>query len=902
MNSTTSTCLPGEGNVGWREDDPCACTLDAMVWNGMEWVDTGFPGCTSWEADAYQYQDFDNWCYPQNALRCTEIVYSLDTWQYKECDPEVDNSVTCRPCSPGTFSSSSSQAECELCPAGSFNPSTGSTSVSECEMCPAGTSSYLQGSPTSNNCQPCTRGSFSSAGAASCSPCPAGTYDSTRGAAASLDDCAVCPDGLHSLPGSTAASDCFDNSLTFNLHIVEAARFSSYSKATSEFQPVAEGGDLADPFEMIFISTTNLLITAFDGVLEFRYDGTFVGLFASATFARGLLLLPDLGQVAVSSTKQTGNQFEKRVLFFALREGINGGALNEVQAAGKVVIPLTATHPFITEDVVRVGGASNQILVGLRHETGNTRKVFKCCIPNTDCTGDPQALINNFFTDTSTHPWRIAIHAFDFSGTLISTASTPNAASGMAFKPGGFAPLATLSLPPAPSVIEPLKIEIVLRDRFDQPLPKHYDAEYETSNLAISARGSISVSDELEDLVIPLEGTIVYTENATIEASVEVKFAGDWDIEILETSVLSSEPIAGSPLSINVRPGPTVASESTVDALPTVVAGGAFTVTVSTSDAFGNPTKREDDKFTAYIGDDVIPLAYSSETHSHSFSTAIPKAGVYLYTVKDTAGLLVGGTQLGLQVVHGEVDATASSVSAGNITGIVSVADTPLSLQVFPRDSFDNAVPDATGFAVQVQGLAGVAERYPLEAPGFLHTITVPADTDATLLISFFLDGEQIDEAVEITVAPPPPFNHTNTYIAAGIAAFLLFLATAAFCWQRSQMNKKRKVERVEREKELKLSMDEKLVGDVGTDLANPIEVALTLQPGREWFLALIIVVGILALVQAHISIPVRRKMLKHYDGIVNGDMLHIYAEAEYGKKKEGERTVGEDNLKVSDR
>ncbi|GMI24990.1 hypothetical protein TeGR_g5492 [Tetraparma gracilis] len=130
-------------------------------------------------------------------------------------------------------------------------------------------------------------------------------------------------------------------------------------------------------------------------------------------------------------------------------------------------------------------------------------------------------------------------------------------------------------------------------------------------------------------------------------------------------------------------------------------------------------------------------------------------------------------------------------------------------------------------------------------------------------------------------------------------------------------MNKKRKVERVEREKELKLSMDEKLVkdyttkmkkqkgyfllevGDVGTDLANPIEVALTLQPGREWFLALIIVVGILALVQAYISIPVRRKMLKHYEGIVNGDMLHIYAEAEYGKKKDGERTVGEDNLKL---
>ena len=91
-------------------------------------------------------------------------------------------------------------------------------------------------------------------------------------------------------------------------------------------------------------------------------------------------------------------------------------------------------------------------------------------------------------------------------------------------------------------------------------------------------------------------------------------------------------------------------------------------------------------------------------------------------------------------------------------------------------------------------------------------------------------------------------------------------------------------------------------VGDVGTDLANPIEVALTLQPGRGWFLALIIVVGILALVQAYISIPVRRKMLKHYQGIIDGDMLHIYAKAEFGKKEEGEGegTVGEENLKVS--
>ncbi|GMI36602.1 hypothetical protein TeGR_g8772 [Tetraparma gracilis] len=154
-------------------------------------------------------------------------------------------------------------------------------------------------------------------------------------------------------------------------------------------------------------------------------------------------------------------------------------------------------------------------------------------------------------------------------------------------------------------------------------------------------------------------------------------------------------------------------------------------------------------------------------------------------------------------------------------------------------------------------------------------------------------------------------------YIAVGVSSFLLLLGAAAFCWQRAQMNKKRKLERVEREKELKLSMDEKLVkdytnkmkkqrmffalevGDVASDLFKPIYMAATFTPGREWFLALVVAVGLLALVQAYISIPVRRKMLKHYRGIIEGDMLHIYAKAEFGKKKEGESTVGEDNLKL---
>ena len=88
----------------------------------------------------------------------------------------------------------------------------------------------------------------------------------------------------------------------------------------------------------------------------------------------------------------------------------------------------------------------------------------------------------------------------------------------------------------------------------------------------MSARGSISVSDELEDLIIPLDGTVVVNDAGSIEASIGINFAGDWDIDLVETFVFSSEYAAGTPLTATVSPGPTVSSECRVDAPSRVVA------------------------------------------------------------------------------------------------------------------------------------------------------------------------------------------------------------------------------------------------------------------------------------------------------------------------------------------
>ncbi|GMI41224.1 hypothetical protein TeGR_g5565 [Tetraparma gracilis] len=797
------------------------------------------------------------------ACRDGDDLFGINFVYWRYCDPELDNSVVCMACSPGSYSFSSSQEPCAPCPAGTFNPSPSSTSIDDCQLCPAGTSNPVKGSSTSSDCQVCSRGFFAVAGAESCSACPAGTYLGKRGGT-SVADCAACPNDLTSAPGSVSASNCFDDTLTFGMYLVEhgSTRFSFYSKHTGEFKAAFEGAPLSDPSDSIFISSTRMLITSTDSVLEFRYDGSFVGVFAEVALPTALALLSELDQVAVSSFKVTfGTQAEKSVLFFNVPEGMNDGQLTEEDAVSKVVMPIPSGHAFIATDIVRVGGSSNQLLVAFWHTNGfSTRRVWKICIPNTGCEVAPQELIGSLRIedsdiagagfvgkDATDMPMRVAtissvtgflitlideiricpreynsglagylyngiapycplfavlpngkawlpgalhvdehqellfvydgynmeIHAFDFAGVLISTISAPAYVKSMTFKPGSYAPLAQLSLPSAPSTVEPLTMEISLRDRSDEALPPSYDITYEVPKLAMSARGSISVSDELEDLIIPLDGTVVVNGAGSIEASIGINFAGDWDIDLVETFVLSSEYAAATPLTVTVSPGPTVSSECRVDAPSSVVAGETFTVTVSTFDIYGNPTMHEDDEFVASIDGIETPLSPSGA--AYAFSTALTKAGIVIFGITDASGELVGGTKLGLEIEHASPSAIASTCDAGNITSIVSAADTPLPLQATVRDPYGNAVSDAGGVVVQVEESDTLSE-YPLEPPGYLHTLTILEGLGATLTIAFLLDNEQIGETLMISVAPPPKekLNMRNVIIGAACGAAVL--------------------------------------------------------------------------------------------------------------------------------
>ena len=118
-------------------------------------------------------------------------------------------------CPAGSYykvdATSGPQESCQYCPAGSFNPYTGTTS---CWMCTAGTSSREVGA-VSSSCTRCVTGTFADISvsqceickhstpiAKSCMDCPAGFY-SLSGQA-----CKMCPNGTYSEAGASSCGAC----------------------------------------------------------------------------------------------------------------------------------------------------------------------------------------------------------------------------------------------------------------------------------------------------------------------------------------------------------------------------------------------------------------------------------------------------------------------------------------------------------------------------------------------------------------------------------------------------------------------------------------------------------------------------------------------------------------------
>lgn len=107
-----------------------------------------------------------------------------------------------RSCPTGHYCTSATPTKC---PAGTYNPSTGSVSLEACIPCPKGSFCPLG----SSSPEACPKGKYSeTTGAASCTSCPAGTYNAQTGQTG-RSDCIACPIGTYNAStGATSASAC----------------------------------------------------------------------------------------------------------------------------------------------------------------------------------------------------------------------------------------------------------------------------------------------------------------------------------------------------------------------------------------------------------------------------------------------------------------------------------------------------------------------------------------------------------------------------------------------------------------------------------------------------------------------------------------------------------------------
>lgn len=101
-----------------------------------------------------------------------------------------------------------SNLACRECPAGTYNPLTGSATELACLPCAAGTWSSVPRATAVDRCNRCLPGTYGvetkATSNTSCIPCPPGTYSDTLGAAGT-DACQFCPPGTYSL--ATAANE-----------------------------------------------------------------------------------------------------------------------------------------------------------------------------------------------------------------------------------------------------------------------------------------------------------------------------------------------------------------------------------------------------------------------------------------------------------------------------------------------------------------------------------------------------------------------------------------------------------------------------------------------------------------------------------------------------------------------
>lgn len=116
-----------------------------------------------------------------------------------------ERSLACTDCSAGTYADEAGSTTCTLCPAGTSSASSKASSPATCARCAAGTIASQAGTTA---CTTCGTGSYEDGNRTSCTLCGAGTYSNATGAF-SASTCRICSPGTFSSgSGASRCTEC----------------------------------------------------------------------------------------------------------------------------------------------------------------------------------------------------------------------------------------------------------------------------------------------------------------------------------------------------------------------------------------------------------------------------------------------------------------------------------------------------------------------------------------------------------------------------------------------------------------------------------------------------------------------------------------------------------------------
>ena len=155
-------------------------------------------------------------------------------------EPTATADRSCRPCAPGMVSATKNAAECQQCPAGTFQAEGGQATCTKHTVCAVGERVVAEPTATvDRSCQPCAAGAFSaSKNAGSCEVCPGGAFQPEAGQA-SCTKHAVCVPGEFEQSIPSASSDracalCAEGSFSNATNVGECAKCAPCDSGTRQ--------------------------------------------------------------------------------------------------------------------------------------------------------------------------------------------------------------------------------------------------------------------------------------------------------------------------------------------------------------------------------------------------------------------------------------------------------------------------------------------------------------------------------------------------------------------------------------------------------------------------------------------------------------------------------------------